>query len=192
MDPVYAAVSKELLYTDHDLLDVGCGLGLLAFWLREQGFRPSIVGCELESTKVAEAQRIAGQYYPQTTFLTHDAASGLPSHKGHVCLLDMLQYLTAEQQEKVLHEAVARVPQGACLLIRTGLTADHWRYRLGRAVDQFARKIGWIKSPPITYPTRERLIAILRDAGMDGDLQPLWGRTPFHNYFGKFTRRADA
>ena len=78
-DPVYEAVSEVLLHTNHELLDVGCGLGLLAFWLREHGFQPAIVGGEVESRKVDEAQRIAEQYYPQTSFITLDAAEGLPA-----------------------------------------------------------------------------------------------------------------
>jgi cyclopropane fatty-acyl-phospholipid synthase-like methyltransferase len=192
LDPAYPAVTQALRGTAQPLLDLGCGLGLLAFWLREHGFDAPIHGCDLDADKIATAQGIAHLHYANIQFTAADAAAEMPEHEGHVCILDMLQYLTAEQQIMMLRKAASRVPVGAHLLIRTGLKADNWRYRSGRAMDHFARKIGWISSPLVYYPTAEEIVSVLRDAGMEGDLKPLWGRTPFHNYFGSFTRRSDA
>ncbi len=192
IDPAYGAVAKVLEASSFPVLDVGCGLGLLAFWLREQGFQPPILGCDVDASKIAVAQEIARQHYPTIQFRVQDITQGLPEHQGTVCLLDVLQYLPPEQQKRLLKEAAARLPIGARLLIRTGLKADHWRYRWGRATDQFARKIGWMFSPPIEYPAGDELQALLEEAGLEGDFRPLWGKTPFHNYFGNFTRRQSA
>jgi cyclopropane fatty-acyl-phospholipid synthase-like methyltransferase len=192
LDPAYPAVSQILRGTAHPLLDLGCGLGLLAFWLREHGFAAPIQGCDLDAEKIATAQEIAHRHYAEMKFVAADAAAEMPEHVGHVCILDMLQYLTAEQQVSMLRQAAARVPVGAHLLIRTGVKADHWRYRLGRSMDHFARKIGWISTPLVHYPTADEIHAVLREAGMEGELKPLWGRTPFHNYLGNFTRRTEA
>jgi hypothetical protein len=46
-----------------------------------------------------------------------------------------------------------------------------------------------MKSPPLHYPEAEEIESVLRGAGLEGSLNPLWGRTPFNNWLGVFVRR---
>ena len=55
-DPAYEAVFERLKDLPQPVLDVGCGLGLLAFYLRERGFTPPVVGVDFDAEKIASAQ----------------------------------------------------------------------------------------------------------------------------------------
>jgi 2-polyprenyl-3-methyl-5-hydroxy-6-metoxy-1,4-benzoquinol methylase len=58
-DPAYAAVLREVRESPLPLLDVGCGIGLLAMYLRGSGFSPTIMGFDYDEGKVREARSMA-------------------------------------------------------------------------------------------------------------------------------------
>ena len=58
-DPVYRAVADRLRGSTFPLYDVGCGVGLLEFFLREQGFEEPMTGIDHDARKVVAANEIA-------------------------------------------------------------------------------------------------------------------------------------
>ena len=54
--------------------------------------------------------------------------------------------------------------------------------------DRMAAWIRWMKEVPVCYPTADFLCTTLESAGLTGGLTPLWGRTPFNNWLGVWTR----
>jgi 2-polyprenyl-3-methyl-5-hydroxy-6-metoxy-1,4-benzoquinol methylase len=183
-DPVYAAVSAVLLAqdrTDHPVLDIGCGLGLLGQYLREVGYAAPIAGTDYDERKIRGAQKMTTGL-SDMTFTVNDARQGLPPHHGHVVILDILQFFTQEEQALLLKAAADRVAPGAQLIIRSGLRDDSWRYRITVMGDYLAKLTFWMKAAPVTYPTAEFFQSTLTAAGLGVAIQPLWGRTPFNNY----------
>jgi 2-polyprenyl-3-methyl-5-hydroxy-6-metoxy-1,4-benzoquinol methylase len=182
-------VAAELLQDPAPLplLDIGCGLGLLGLYLHDAGFRAPVLGIDYDRSKIEAARRAAGQR-ADLRFDTADARLGLPAFSGQVCILDILQYFSGAAQESLVREAAARVAPGGLLLIRTGLREDNWRFRLTRAADRFARLAFWMKGSPVAYPGREPLENLLRHCGLEGQVRPLYGRTPFNNYLFAFRR----
>ena len=77
---------------------------------------------------------------------------------------------------------------GARLVIRSGLHDDNARGQATRMVDRLANAIGWMRSGPLRYPTREWFERKLADAGLAADFRPLHGRTPFNNWLIVATR----
>jgi len=190
-DPVYDAVAGRLERSDLPLLDVGCGMGLLAFHLREGGYEGELVGVDYDERKIEEAQWVASECgFENMRFMTADARHGLPEHAGNVTILDILQFFERREQEIVLREAAARVVAGGSLIMRTGLRASHWRYRVTVAMDWVARGVRWMKGAPVCYPDREFIAGVLEDCGLVGRIEPLWGRTPFHNFIVHYRREA--
>ena len=182
-DPVYEAVAQALAGSGMPLLDIGCGLGLLVFFLRSRGFTAEIHALDFDARKVAEAARVAREAgIDGVRFECVDAGEGLPHHAGHVTLLDVLQYLPPEKQTSLVRAAAAAVAPGGQLVIRTGLRAVNWRFRLTVLADRLGRAVRWMRSAPICYPERAHLEALLRESGLEGEVRPLWGRTPFHNH----------
>lgn len=190
-DPLYGAVFKELENTEQPLLDIGCGMGLLAFYLRARGWKPRIAGFDYDVRKIASARSAAARLGPDTDFSSGDARSGLPEHFGSVSLLDILQYFTPDEQRGLLEAVAMRVAPGGRLIIRNGLASDDWRGRVTRMGDHFAKLTRWMREPTTHYPSGDFLQSCLRDAGLEGTLRPLWGRTPFNNWLGVWRRRGD-
>jgi hypothetical protein len=111
-----------------------------------------------------------------------------PSHRGSVAILDVLQYLPGEVQERVLGDAMSMLEPGSRLVIRSGLHDDSARSRATGFVDRLANGIGWMRSAPLQYPTREWFERKLSDAGLSAEFRPLHGRTPFNNWLVVATR----
>lgn len=181
-DPVYGMLAKQLEGSGLPLLDLGCGLGLLAFYLRGCGIDVPIHGVDYDSGKI-EAARLAVKKrgLKNISFNHHDAREGLPEHSGNVSILDILQFFTPGEQEVLLGLAAARVAPGGKLIIRSGLRDESWRFKVTVLGDLFAKATFWMKAAPTHYPTGEDFARVLSPFG-SVDIEPLWGKTPFNNY----------
>lgn len=191
-DPLYNALAAELQDSPLPLLDLGCGLGLLAFFLRSSGIQVPIHGLDYDPRKIEgalEACRISGE--TGLTFATHDARSGLPEHSGNVSILDILQFFTAAECETLLVLAASRVAPGGKLVIRSGLKDDSWRFKITVAGDLLAKATLWMKAAPTDYPTADDFQRILSPYGQV-QISPLWGGTPFNNHLIVLQRPASA
>jgi SAM-dependent methyltransferase len=185
-DPAYHAVLERILGTDEPLVDVGCGVGLLALYLREQGFAAPIIGVDFDERKI-EVARLASRGYRDIAFHVGDARSPLPD--GHsVVILDILQYFDAPSRRLLLENAARAVPPGGVVIVRQALRDRSWRYRLTGLVDGLARTFHWMKAEHLQFPTREEIAAPFE--GFASDVRPLWGNMPYNNYLLVFTRPA--
>lgn len=181
-DPLYGAVYDELRGSDLPLLDLGCGLGLLAFYLRERGLAFPIRGVDYDPRKIRSAEKVAAALSLKgLTFATHDARSGLPEHSGNVSILDILQFFTPSEQEILLGRAASLVAPGGKLVIRSGLRDKSMRFRITVAGDFLAKASFWMKAAPTHYPSADDFRRILSPFGRVS-ISPLWGGTPFNNH----------
>ena len=181
-DPLYGAVYEELRTSPLPLLDLGCGLGLLAFYLRERGLDFPIRGLDYDARKIDSAERAAAALrHPGLSFATHDAREGLPEHSGNVSILDILQFFTPAEQETLLHLAAARLAPGGKLVIRSGLRDDSRRFKITVFCDYLAKASFWMKAAPTHYPAADDFTRILAPYGRVA-VSPLWGGTPFNNH----------
>jgi SAM-dependent methyltransferase len=181
-DPLYGAVYEELRTSELPLLDLGCGLGLLAFYLRERGLRFPIRGLDYDPRKILSAGRVAAALaHADLAFATHDARQGLPDHSGNVSILDILQFFTPAEQEALLELAVARLAPGGKLVVRSGLRDRSWRFKITVACDYLAKASHWMKAAPTHYPAAEDFTRVLSPHGKVR-IVPLWGKTPFNNH----------
>ena len=182
-DPLYPGVADALRGTDAPLLDLGCGIGLLAHALRAGGIALPYRGVDNDAPKIAQAQRAATNAgLPDVAFEVIDLAAGLPSHRGSVAILDVLQFVPPDAQDAILDAAVAMLVPGAKLVIRTGLDDGSWRARFTRRVDDFSRVLGWMNAGAKRYPDADALRKRFDAAGLESEFVPLYGRTPFNNW----------
>lgn len=182
-DPLYGGIVAVLRDTRAPLLDLGCGMGLLAHTLRHAGVYLPYRGVDNDTRKIAHAAAAAA-----TANLSHvqfdalDLAARLPEHRGSVALLDVLQFLAPEAQERLLDATLAMLTPGACLVMRTGIDDGSWRARVTRRVDEFSRWVRWMNAAPTRYPARDALEQRFAAAGLETEFTPLFGRTPFNNW----------
>lgn len=181
-DPLYEAVLNQLRDSPQPLLDLGCGLGLLAFFLRDSGHSVPIHALDYDDRKIVEARELASaRGDTELKFDHHDAREGLPEHSGNVTILDILQFFDAAQIERLLKLAAERVAPGGKLVIRSGLKDESFRFKVTVAGDFLAKATFWMKDAPIHYPTAEDFQFILSPFGQV-TITPLWGKTPFNNH----------
>lgn len=182
-DPLYAGVADALRGSAAPLLDLGCGLGLLAHTLRMHGVSLPYVGVDSDARKIALARQAAHKAgIDDARFDVVDLAVTIPAHKGSVALLDVLQYLSADAQQRTLDAAIAMLTPGARLVIRSGLHDESPRARFTYFMDRMARGIGWMNTGPKRYPDADELRARFAAAGLEVDIEPWYGKTPFNNW----------
>ncbi len=187
-DPVYATLAENLRGSSLPLLDLGCGLGLLAFYLRQAGVEVPIHGLDYDSRKIEAARQAAPFSNAMDLLFSHyDVRTGLPEHEGNVSILDILQFFTPEEQESLLKLAASRVAFGGKLVIRSGLRDASWRFKTTVAGDLLAKGTFWMKAAPTHYPTAGDFEKILGPFGRL-KISPLWGKTPFNNHLIVLTR----
>ena len=187
-DPAYAGVLEALRGHHEPLIDIGCGVGLLAFFVREHGYDAPIIGIDFDDRKIDLARKAATNYRG-IDFIRGDARDALPP--GHnVVLLDILHYFDPASQQIILRNAARAVPPGGVAVIRQGIRDRSWRYRMSAAVDAFGRAIRWMRAENLIYPTREEVLTPFE--GFDVDVQPLWGKTPYNNYLFVLRRAASS
>ena len=190
-DPAYPAAYEAIHASQESLLDVGCGLGLLGFYLRERGFENPIVGLDRDFRKIRTAQRIASAY-PRIELRAQDLRGALIEFRGNIALLDVLHYLSPSDQTELLVALAEKVAPGAVLIIRDCPRDGGWRYFATFVAEKFAQLISWNISAPLHFPARESILEKFAPNEFECDVRPLWGSTPFNNHLFTFRRRGCA
>lgn len=179
-DPAFAAIAATIAAAPAPVLDIGCGIGLLAQYLLACGCRVPYLGVDIDERKIRSAQRAAPDM-PDSHFECSGCDSLAP-WQGHVVMLDVLHYLEADVQSALLQAAAGRVAPGAALSIRTVLRDGSWRFAATRVEEFVIRSSRWIPGGARHYPARDGLRAALAESGLDISITPLYGRTPFNSY----------
>jgi SAM-dependent methyltransferase len=181
MDPIYSGVRAALLGRELPLVDLGCGVGLLPFYLREHGYASPVIGIDFDERKIALARQAATRYR-DVTFRVGDARDPLPANHA-IVILDLLHYFDAASQKRILDNA-ARA--GDVVILRQGIRDGSWRHRFTAVVDALGRAMRWMRAESLHYPTRDEIVSAFD--GFTAEITPLRGRTPYNNYLFVFTR----
>jgi SAM-dependent methyltransferase len=182
-DPLYRLVSG--LFPAHEpLLDVGCGIGLLAQYLAAAGAHTAgYRGVDIDAAKIAIANAAAQRSsLPLTRFEVCDLTRELPAHRGSVAVLDVLQYLEPTARDRLVACVAECVSPSGHLVMRVGLDDGGWRARWTRITDRWGHQLRWMQTPPRSQPTQAHLADLLASAGLRCEFRPAWGATPFNNW----------
>ena len=190
-DPAYPAVYESVRSSQNRLLDVGCGVGLLGFYLRERGFENPIIGLDRDARKIRTAQQIAAAY-PEMDLRARDLRDGLPEFSGAIAMLDVLHYLPPADQNNLLLRVAERIAPGAMLVLRDCPRDPGLRYAATFLAEKFAQLISWNMSAPLHFPSRDSVLKNFPPNEFTHDIKPLWGATPFNNHLFTFQRPTSA
>jgi len=194
-DPAYRALLERGLLRDaRRVLDLGCGQGLLAVWLRaaehctREGSWPAhwapapqgvaVRGIELMARDVQWARRALGSEAEviQGDIRVIDFASA-----DAVVILDVLHYLPPEAQRAVLERVRRALPPSGLLLLRVGDATGGLRFRLSLYVDKtvmLARGHGLME---LHCHSLAHWRVLLTQCGFDSEAVPMSEGTPFAN-----------
>src|ERR1700676_2534523 len=194
-DPVYRAILElGLLLGRARVLDLGCGQGLLAAWLRaaercyERGSWPrawppapralSTRGIELMARDVERARCALGSASEVSQADIRDTAFGTVDA---VVILDVLHYMSPQAQLDVLQRVRAALPLRGLLLLRVGDAGGGLRFRYGQWSDKLVMLLRGhsIVAQHCRSVAQWRLL--LQECGFDSEAKPMSRGTPFAN-----------
>jgi len=194
-DPVFRAILEQGLLRGHPrILDLGCGQGLLAAWLRAaadcyaQGVWPrswppptmprSLRGIELMRRDVSRARSALG---PGCEIVQADIRDVPFGRVDAVVILDVLHYMPEASQHDVLRRVRAALPAGGVLLLRIGDADAGLRFRITCWSDRLILLFRGHGLPQIHCRGLARWRELLCECGFDSRPEPMSGGTPFAN-----------
>lgn len=186
LDPAYPRAAKILSGSAHPLLDLGCGMGLLAAYLRARGHNAPISGIDVDAGKIEIAQRLLAA--EGAAFRAGDALD-FGEHSGDVVMLDVLHYFSDGEQELLLKKIALSVAPGGVALIRVALKQSNLRYAVTHLEESFVKLVRWIPTTGRNFPVAEEVKGAFPAAEFESDVRPMWGCTPFNSYLFAFRRK---
>ena len=187
-DPVFPAAFELLRDSEEPLVDLGCGVGLLAFYLRERNFQAPIIGVDRDGRKIARANAAARGASRGLEFVERDVCHAVPQ-TGNIVLFDLLHYLLPNDQRELLERLVPSVAPGGMLVVRDCPRDGNARFWLTLLAERFAQTTTWNVKTSLHFPSRETISAAFPPDEFSPTVEPLWGRTPFNNHLFVFRRR---
>ena len=191
-DPVFPAIYAQLRDSSEPILDIGCGVGLLGFYLRERGFENPVTGIDADARKIREARKVASQRYGALDFIECDVRDPLPPFRGNVTVLDLLHYLEPPRQQTLLTQLGETVRPGGALLLRDCPRDGSARFWMTYCGERFAQTISWNIGARLHFPTSASINAAFGESEFAREEQAAWGRTPFNNRLFIYRRRSAA
>jgi cyclopropane fatty-acyl-phospholipid synthase-like methyltransferase len=176
------------------ILDLGCGQGLLAAWLKAallcyesgswpQGWPPapkprSTRGIELMIRDVERARMALG---PECEISQGDIRSTEFGTTDAVVILDVLHYIGREEQLQVLKRVRAALPARGLLLLRIGDAAGGLRFRYSQWVDKLVMLLRGHTTVATHCRSADQWRELLRECGFEVEIMPMSQGTSFAN-----------
>lgn len=191
-DRIYPAAYDLLGHSAEPILDVGCGVGLLGFYLRERACAQPILGLDLDARKIGYGASIAARGYRDIELRFQNIEEAIPDFRGNVALFDVLHYLPARAQTALLVQLARRVAPGGLLIIRDSIREMRPRYWITWLAEKFAQAISWNIDRALHFPSRGSISEAFDNGEFERESHPLWGLSPFNNHIFIFRRNASA
>jgi uncharacterized protein (DUF2062 family)/SAM-dependent methyltransferase len=168
-----------------EVTDVGSGRGQLGILLLEARGATKVLGFDWDTAKVRDAERAAAGL--DASFEVGDARTHDVAACDTALLVDVLHYLTGEEQDALLTRA-ARAARKTVLIrdldpdrgLRSFLT------RVQEAVTTFVR---WNRGARVFVRPIACIVRALEAEGFEVRVEPCWEGTPFANVLVIATRR---
>lgn len=187
-DRIYSTAYDLLRRTNDPILDVGCGVGLLAFYLRERACRQPVLGLDLDARKIRCGNRVALAHYDDVDLRHQDVRGKIPVFSGNVALFDVLHYLPEERQTTLLSQLAGCVAPGGVLIIRDCPRESRPRFWMTWLAEKFAQTVSWNLNVSLHFPSRSGINGIFSESEFERESRPLWGTLPFNNHLFVFRR----
>ena len=158
-----------------DVLEVGCGHGLLSLYLAVAHPGLRVTGVDIDAAKITEASAAAGGLGPGEADITFEAVAPgyLPGPErswGAVVFADVLYLLPVEDQRALVVAAARAVRDGGIVVIKEMGLTPRWKARWNRFQETMATKVLRITESVgagLTFVAPDVMAAWLADEGLD-------------------------
>ncbi len=149
-----------------DLLDIGCGPGLLAHLLRRTGFEGGYTGIDPDPRKIGRANRWVGGS-PRIRFLTSGVEDVPQGAFSQVAIVDVLYLLPRSGRGTFLERAIAALRPGGSLVVLTSGGGPEWKRRLDRLQERLAVVLGVTRGAAVEPCDGREIAALLSGQGLE-------------------------
>jgi SAM-dependent methyltransferase len=130
----------------NDVLEVGCGHGLLSLYLALARPGRRVTGVDIDVAKIAEAAEAAGELHPSEADITFEAVEpgyvpGPERAWGAVVFADILYLLPVEDQRALLVSAARAVGEHGVVVVKEMGLEPRWKLRWNRFQETLATKV---------------------------------------------------
>lgn len=164
--------------SDGLVIDLGCGMGLLAHLLVEDHPERRVLAVDHDAGRVAALEQSASAGPRIETRLGDLATIPLPPCRG-VALIDVVHYLDRRSQEALLARAVGALEPGGVIVLRDPDAAAGLRYLAARAHEGLAVGLGWTRARMGSFRSGEEWAFLLRAHGLEARVLPLPRLSPY-------------
>jgi 2-polyprenyl-3-methyl-5-hydroxy-6-metoxy-1,4-benzoquinol methylase len=98
-----------------------------------------------------------------------------------VLLVDVLHYLALAEQDALLGRAAAAVRPGGRIILRDADTARGWRSWMTLGEELLFTTLRFNRGARVRLRPAREIVAALERAGLQCEVLPAWGSTPFAN-----------
>ena len=199
-DPVFATLLRDGLIKDAArIVDVGCGLGVLAAllaaaetsdahaaseWPQTWSAPPkdwTLRGFDLRRKAVAAGRDALGDLADRVSLNVGDARVVTLPACDAIVMLDVLHYMDRAAQQELLEGAYQALAAGGVLLLRVGDMTTHWRSRFTWLVDWWVTLLRDRRWPHMHCRTLVEWKQLLESIGYCVVAQPMSEGTLFAN-----------
>jgi len=156
---------KKLVPLSGNILDLGCGDGLLINYLALHSTRRNLVGVELNKTRIKQADK----GLPNTKFVYGDVLKKKGFQADTVLMIHLLHHLESlSTQEKLMKEVYLKLKKGGQLIIAEVDQKPFWKYVVSWLTDAFVVPILFEKKLwnfAFYYRTRLEWTILLKQIG---------------------------
>jgi SAM-dependent methyltransferase len=164
-DPLFRAVEK-VVPARGEILDVGCGYGLVAHWLTLFTPERRVRGVDFDADKIRVAQ-VTAQANPQVKFELRDILEW-PEYPPCDCALlcDVLHYFPHDLKADVLRKIFAALRPGGCLILRDAMAKEDSGHRAVAISEQWAVHLGQNQTRyGLHFEDKKNHLALVCEAG---------------------------
>ena len=164
-DPLFSAVAKAVPGRG-EILDLGCGYGLIAHWLTLFTTERRVRGVDFDVKKIRVAQATS-RANPQVTFEQHDILEWSEFPACDCALLcDVLHYFPHKQKADLLQKIFAALRPGGCLIIRDAMAKEDSSHRSVARSEKWAVRLGQNRTRHgLHFEDKKTYLALLREVG---------------------------
>jgi SAM-dependent methyltransferase len=167
-----------------EIVDVGCGRGQMVVVLLEAGHATRGSGFDWDGKKI-EAARAAAEGLP-ASFALGDSRNPAIADCDTVLLIDVLHYLTDEEQDVLLARATRAAR--ARVVVRELDPNRGWRSGVTRVQEAITTAFRWNRGARVRVRPISEIERALKERGFAVSVVPCWGATPFSNVLVMGTR----
>lgn len=197
-DPVFTEILRRgLIASGSHVVDIGCGQGLLSAWLlaAEQAARSgnwptdwaaaptqvTVRGIELMSADVERAREALADHAGRFEFVVGDMRSSDFGRAQTAVILDVLHYVSYEDQEAILQRVRDCLSPKGLLILRVGDAAGGLGFKISNWVDHVVMFVRGHRLPRLYCRSVAQWKTVLEKYGFEVEPKAMSQGTPFAN-----------